>query len=99
MDTETTDIILRRFKRTGEDIALMPGLVGDIDPGTCASYMVTGQHAAADYQGVIDASVPATPEECTALVFDLKWIGYNPRFIRKSHARHYLARAAALETL
>lgn len=40
-------------------------------------YMHTGQHAAADYAGVIAVTRPATGEECQELLAELTSVGYD----------------------
>ena len=41
------------------------------------SYMHTGQHAAADYAGVIAVTRPATAEEYRELLAELTSVGYD----------------------
>lgn len=44
----------------GETIALFPYMPGNAHGNAVTSYMHTGQHAAADYAGVIAVTRPAT---------------------------------------
>lgn len=43
--------------------------------------MHTGQHAAADYAGVIAGTRPATEEEYRELLAELKSVGYDNLYI------------------
>ena len=73
---QLTRVVFRRFKE-GEIIALFPYMpwTPHGNPGT--SYMHTGQHAAADYAGVIAVTRPATAEEYRELLAELTSVGYD----------------------
>ena len=66
--------IFRKFKN-GKIIALFPEIQGN--RYEVLSYMSLGQHAGADYSGVIKVTKPATPEEYAPLLQELKAIGYT----------------------
>lgn len=53
-----TVVVFRRWRDTKNVIALFPNEAWNAE-GHCASYMSVGQHAGADYQGVIRATKPA----------------------------------------
>ena len=55
---QLTRVVFRRFKE-GETIALFPYMPGNAHGNAVTSYMHTGQHAAADYAGVIAVTRPA----------------------------------------
>jgi hypothetical protein len=75
-DTEQTLVVFRKWKDTGDIIALFPHEEWN-HAGDCASYMHVGQHGGAHYQGVIQATVRATEEEYAPLQRELERIGYN----------------------
>ena len=73
---QLTRVVFRRFKE-GETIALFPYMPGNAHGNAVTSYMHTGQHAAADYAGVIAVTRPATGEECQELLAELTSVGYD----------------------
>ena len=54
-----------------------PYMPGNAHGNAVTSYMHTGQHAAADYAGVIAVTRPATGEECQELLAELTSVGYD----------------------
>jgi hypothetical protein len=78
----TTRMILRRWRDTGDLIALMPDI--DEGPGLFQSYMRIGQHGAAS-RGVVDRTRPVDPtdDDAVALLRELRSIGYEPVLIRR----------------
>ena len=72
-------IVIFRKDRTGwkDCFALFPELPADNYGNYCTCYQHVGQHCAADYQGCIAASDPATPEEYADLSKELERRGYN----------------------
>jgi hypothetical protein len=96
MDNETTQVVFRRWRDSGDIIALFPELPSDIHGWFCEAYGHVGQHSGADYHGVIGATRPATEEEAAALAEELRLVGYSLRPIsRASHAVHKRRRATA----
>lgn len=80
-----TKVIFRKFQKTGEVIALFPGLPGTAESNTCASYMHVGQHGAADV-GIVAGTTPATHREYAALKRELRQIGYlKLRIVKRFH--------------
>lgn len=71
-----TRVVFRRFKE-GDVIALFPYMPWNANGNAVTSYMHTGQHAAADYAGVIAGTRPATGEEYRELLAELKSVGYD----------------------
>lgn len=61
---QTVKVVFRKWKDTGDVIALFPELPSDIYGWFCDSYEHVGQHSGADYHGVIRQTVPAAPHEC-----------------------------------
>lgn len=77
----------------GGVIALMPCEPATVDGRYCTSYEHLGQHAAADYAGVIRQSRPATPEEYAPLLRELQGVPYRYRFnVRRRATRRGGAR-------
>lgn len=72
---EKTVVVFRVWKDSGSVIALFPN--EDSGQGFCDSYEHVGQHGGADYQGVIAATRPATPNEAQDLLKELRQIGYK----------------------
>ena len=85
-------VIFRRWQYSGGVIALFPELPVDHDGWLCTSYEHVGQHAAADYHGVVARTVPATASEREALRRELSQVGYVLRFIRRASGRHHRRR-------
>ena len=77
-------VVFRRWEDTGDIIALFPEIPADIDGRYCMSYEHVGQHGAADFQGVIQNSVPVTPREYARLARELTLIGYDLKPIRRA---------------
>jgi hypothetical protein len=96
MDNEKTLVVFRRWRDTNDIIALFPAEPSDIEGWYCLSYERVGQHAGADYHGVVQASGPATDEEVAPLAEELTLIGYNLQPIRRaSQTVHERRRATA----
>ena len=67
-------VVFRKFS-DGEVIALFPELAWD-EHGNVTSYMHVGQHGAAS-RDIVQCTKPATPEEYSSLLEELKEIGYK----------------------
>jgi hypothetical protein len=92
MDKEKTIVVFRKWKDTGDVIALFPGIQSEpMHAYNCQSYMHVGQHGGANYHGVIGNTKPAKPSEYADLEKELKRIGYNLE-IRKRGASHLFYR-------
>ncbi len=94
MTTATIDeVIFRVSNEDGSVFALFP-----YNPATdryVTSYQHVGQHCAADYNGCIASSRPATPEEYADLLQELRDREYNPRVITRAGHRRMLDAFAA----
>lgn len=80
-DTELTSVVFRKYP-DGDIIALFP----EVDEGNykISSYMHVGQHGAADYEGVVESTKLATPEEYADLKRELEYVyGYNFKIYKK----------------
>ena len=72
-----TTIVIFRIDREGNAFALFPELPADNYGWYCTCFQHVGQHCAADYQGCIAASRPATPVEYADLFAELRQRGYE----------------------
>lgn len=93
-----TPVIFRKWKPRkefdepgGDIIALFPADPGTRDVYTCSSYEHVGQHGSADPYGVMQATVPAKPEEYADLKAELESYPYGYNFkIYHRLSRHFL---------
>jgi len=58
---------IRRWRNTGDIIALFPELPSDYQGIYCDAYEHVGQHGGADYYGVIQATKPVSIEDAAPL--------------------------------
>ena len=105
MPTPNEDVVVfRRWRDGGSIIALFPEIPADIFGDFCEAYEHVGQHGAADYSIVIQATTPVEPEEADDLAEELTQIGYNLRPIKRASWKHHEKRrdeareVAALDT-
>jgi hypothetical protein len=82
-------IVFRRWRDTGDVIALFPEMPADYQGHYCDSYEHVGQHGAADYYGVIQATIAVGPREYAELAEELRRIGYNLRPVKRASWRHH----------
>ena len=85
MDT----VIFRRWRESGDIIALFPEIPADIFGRYCEAYEHIGQHGGADYWGVIQATTPVELHEAEDLAEELTRIGYNLRPIKRASWHHH----------
>ena len=97
-DKFKTDVIFRKYRVSGEIIALMPHEVVDFE-GNVNSYMHVGQHGAADFVGVVANTVPATDSECADLKSELESIGYDVNVCKRMNRDKYLASLKGVKKL
>lgn len=76
-EEKPTPVIFRKWKDTGDIMALFPYDLGTDDPYTCSSYEHVGQHSAADPHHCIQATTPCTPDEYAPLKAELESLGYK----------------------
>lgn len=86
---QTVKVVFRKWRDTGDVIALFPELPSDIYGRFCESYEHVGQHGGADYHGVVRQTFPATPEESAALSVELNRIGYRLMPLSRASWRHH----------
>lgn len=83
-----TKVVFRKYKQDSDLIALFPQQVNPRNL-TVGSYMHIGQHADADYNGVIAATTPAKESEYAELLVELKSIGYdNLQVVKRSNPKY-----------
>jgi hypothetical protein len=87
-----TQVVFRRWRDTGDIIALFPGLPADYQGRFCDAYEQVGQHGGADYYGVILATKPVSLEDAAPLARELERIGYRLRSIKRASRRIHEAR-------
>lgn len=84
---ELTTVIFRKYP-DGNIIALFPY---EVETSTyISSYMHVGQHGAADYEGVMADTVPASEMEYEDLYNELTEIGYDLEVKSKRNYDKYL---------
>jgi hypothetical protein len=95
MRQELDPVVFRRWKDSGDIIALFPELPADLYGQYCDSYEHVGQHGGADYWGVIQHTTPTSPAEAADLAEELTRIGYNLRPIKRASWKHHEKRLRA----
>lgn len=97
MSEPATVVVFRRWPASegGDVLALFPMI--DEGGGRCASYQHVGQHSAADYGRVIDATRPADlgAADVLALRAELERIGYVLDIRRRAPSWRELRKAGA----
>ena len=91
-------VVFRIWRDGGGPIALFPELPADPLGRHCLSYAHVGQHAAADYHGVVRRTLPARPEQYAALARELSASGYLVRPIRRASSLHHRQRREVART-
>ena len=90
--TGKTVVVFRKFKDTGDIIALFPEVIEENHTGYCSSYMHVGQHGAANYSALVTGgsngwnsapTCPAHPDEYADLKRELESAPYNYQLIVK----------------
>lgn len=87
MDYDT--VVFRRWRDSGDIIALFPEIPADIFGEFCEAYQHVGQHGGADYWGVIRATTPVVLEDAADLADELERVGYNLRPIKRASRHHH----------
>ena len=85
-------VVFRKWKHSGDIIALFPEIPTDIHGSYCSSYEHVGQHGAADFHGVVNHTVPAMPEEYDRLARELTLIGYSLKPIERASSTSHQKR-------
>jgi len=90
--TEPDIVVFRRWKDTGDVIALFPELPADLGGDCCDSYEHCGQHGGADFYHIIRQTTPCSLDDAAALAAELRTIGYRLRPVRRASHVHHEAR-------
>ena len=88
-------VVFRRWKDSGDIIALFPEIPADLAGRYCDAYEHVGQHGGADYWGVMQATMPVELHEAEDLTEELTRIGYNLRPIMRASWKHHEKRRQA----
>jgi hypothetical protein len=94
MNEQETLVIFRRWRDTGDIIALFPELPSDYEGRFCDSYEHVGQHGGADYHGVVQATRAVSLDEVGDLITELTRIGYRLKPIKRASQRVHESRRA-----
>jgi len=93
-------VVFRRWRDTGDIIALFPALPADLYGDYCDAYEHVGQHGGADYHGVVQHTKPCSLDDAADLATELTRIGYILKPIcRASPAHHERRRRTALDLI
>lgn len=84
MNEQETLVIFRRWRDTGDIIALFPELPSDYRGHFCDAYEHVGQHGGADFLGIIQATRPVTDADAKDLIEELTRIGYRLKPIKRA---------------
>ena len=82
-------VVFRKWRNSSDIIALFPEIPTDIIGSFCLSYERVGQHAAADYYGVINHTSSAKPHEFAGLADELVRVGYHVKPLKRTSQRHH----------
>jgi len=85
-------VVFRRWRDSGDLIALFPELPADLYGDYCDAYEHVGQHGGADYHSVVKHTKPCSAEASANLAAELRTIGYVLRPIRWASRTHHDAR-------
>jgi hypothetical protein len=97
MSIET--VVFRRWKDTGDIIALFPEIPADLLGHYCLSYEHICQHGAANFERVMRHSKDVSPVESAGLARELALLGYDLKPIRRVSHRHHKLRRQMAERL
>jgi len=91
-----TKVIFRRFKGSGEIIALFPELAGTTAwYKDCLSYMSIGQHGAADTD-IVHRTIAVSKKDWEPLAKELSQLSYRLEVIKRFQASHMAKRKATI---
>lgn len=97
MKKDTTIVVFRKFKDTGEIIALFPEVPATNRPEHLMSYMHVGQHGTAHHGVVPDSTHPVhDPADYADLKRELESIGYTLDIRKKFPSGSYATRREAI---
>ena len=99
MSEQETLVMFRRWRDTGDIIALFPELPADTEGRFCDAYEHVGQHGGADYHGVVQATRAVSVDEAGDLIEELTRIGYTLKPIQRTSQRVHESRRAAARAI
>lgn len=82
--TKADIVVFRRWKDTGDIIALFPELPADLGGDHCDAYEHVGQHGGADFHHVIRHTKPCSTEQSADLATELRTIGHKLRPVKRA---------------
>jgi len=87
---ETTRVVFRKWKETGDILALFPDIPDDVEGLYCTSYERIGQHGGATYSYCIEQTTPASQEEYASLKEELESEPYNYKLkvVKRCHPKY-----------
>lgn len=92
-------VVFRKWKSSGDIIALFPEVPADLFGRFCDAYEHVGQHGGADYDLVVRHTVPATADDVEPLAKELRQIGYQLRPVRRASSKHHERRRNEAKSL
>jgi hypothetical protein len=79
---ETTKVIFKKHRDTGEIVAFFPAIAHDVNGQYMVCYAHIGQHSSS-CMGYFRECIPATQEEYASLKAELESLGYTLKIARK----------------
>ena len=92
MNSTVDIVVFRRWKGSGNVIALFPELPSDLYGDHCDAYEHVGQHGGACYHGVIQQTTPCSLDAAADLADELRTIGYRLRPVKRANQKHHAMR-------
>lgn len=101
MNTQTNPerVIFRKYKDSGDIVAIFPRQLGTNDPHTCACYEHVGQHGSCDPWHMLRLTKAAKPPEFAALKSELESIGYTLELRARMRHHDHKARVKELKRI
>lgn len=91
----TDVVVFRRWKDTGDLVAIFPELSADEQGQNCLAHDEIGQQVAADYDQFIEDTTPVTERESGRFAHELTLLGYDLQPIGQASERHHERRRAS----
>lgn len=92
-DKETIKVVFRKYKETGDIVALFPAVPEDVYGYKCSGYEHVGQHFSADPLDMIQITRPCKARaEYAELLRELISIGYDNLLVSERISRHDFAK-------
>lgn len=88
-------VIFRRWKDTGDVVAIFPEQPADDQGRYCLAHDELGQQIAAEYEQVMQDTTPVTAQEYGRFAHELTMLGYDLLPISQASEQHHERRRAA----